>query len=89
MDYKFYFKDIHQESSVGCVKYYYRVDENGNVQEITYNIMNGSYGITEDFHIDTPFVKARIESAEPSTSKVFEKKKKAAYNYSFNQATRA
>lgn len=89
MEYKFYFKDIHQESSVGCIKFYYRVDEDGNVQEILYNIMNGSYLISENLHIDTPYVKARIESAVSSTKKVFEAKKKAAYTYSFNNATRA
>ena len=88
MEYKFYFKDSNQESSVGGVKSYYRVDEDGNVQEILYNIMNGSYLITENLHISTPYVKARIESSQPSTSKIFETKKKAAYTHSFNKSTR-
>ena len=89
MEYKFYFKDgVNNESSVNVNKFYYRVDENGNVQEIIYNIMNGSYLITENLHIDTAYVKARIESATPSTSKVFETKKKAAYTKNFNEHTR-
>ena len=82
------FKDnVHNESSVGTTKFYYRVIGD-TVTEIIYNIMDGSYTLSEKLKLSEPHIKARVDGAVPSTRQVFAKKKKAAYTYLFDKATR-